>query len=86
MIHIVRRKGHDMHRAYCDTCEGFCHGKGKSRYLTYWVAKAGAVIAAKRHDEDHERLKPLGQKPYVSDRLPYATMRQDYNLVGKEVF
>ena len=86
MIHLVRRKGHDMFRAYCDDCEGFCHGSGKSRYLTYWVAKAGAARAAKRHAEDHERHGQLGRKPYVSQRLPYATMRLDYNLVGKEVF
>lgn len=76
-----------MYRAYCTECQAFCHGRGRARYLTYWVAKHGAVVAGQRHIQSHDFTKQQRAQgysiagPYSSHRLPIATMKQDYEVL-----
>jgi hypothetical protein len=56
MIRIVRKRtgqGAKMFRVWCDDCADYCQGNGRSRYLSWWMVKAGAVKAAQRHQDQH---------------------------------
>jgi hypothetical protein len=57
MIRVVRNigngNGQGMFRTWCDDCADHCQGAGRSQYLSWWLAKGGAVKAMQRHQDQH---------------------------------